>query len=66
MARQVVLGTNQGTADLEGRHKKVGTLAKMTELLAEASWLMPVLLAGALATIAFLVVRMHRQTKRLA
>jgi hypothetical protein len=66
MARQVVLGTNQGTADLEERHKKVGTLARLTGLLAEATWLLPVLLAGALGTIVFLAVRMHRQTKRLA
>jgi hypothetical protein len=66
LARQVVLGTNQGTADLEKQNKKVGTLAKLTALLAEASWLLPVLLAGAVATIVVLIVRMRRQTKRLA
>jgi hypothetical protein len=66
LARQVVLGTNQGTADLEQRHKKVGTVAKITGLLAEASWLLPVLLAGALATIVVLIVRMRRQTHRVA
>jgi hypothetical protein len=66
LARQVVLGTNQGTADLEQRHKKVGTLAKVTGLLDEATWLLPVLLLGALGTIAVLVVRMRRQTKRSA
>jgi hypothetical protein len=66
LARQVVLGTNQGTADLEKQNKKAGTLAKLTGLLAEASWLLPVLLAGAVATIVVLIVRMRRQTKRLA
>jgi hypothetical protein len=66
LARQVVLGTNQGTADLEQRHKKVGTLARITGLLAEASWLLPLLLAGAVATIVVLVVRMRKQTAHVA
>lgn len=56
LARQAVLGTNQGMADLEERHKKVGTLAKITSLIS-ASWVIPVVLAIALATVIVFLLR---------
>jgi hypothetical protein len=60
VARQAVLGTNQGMADLEQHKKKTGSLARLSGMLLEFSWLLPVLLAVCVATIVVLVVRSRR------
>jgi hypothetical protein len=60
VSRQVVLGTNQGMADLEARHRKEGTLAKLTALLANFSWLLPFLLGLGLATVVVVLVMWRR------
>jgi hypothetical protein len=64
VARQAVLGSNQGMADLEQHKKKTGSLARLSGMLLEFSWLLPILLAVCIATIVVLLVRSRAQAKR--
>jgi hypothetical protein len=64
VARQAVLGSNQGMADLEQHKEKTGSLARLSGMLFEFSWLLPVLLAVCIVTIVVLVVRSRVQAKR--
>jgi hypothetical protein len=50
VARQAVLGSNQGMADLEQHKKKTGSLARLSGMLLEFSWLLPILLAVCIAS----------------
>jgi hypothetical protein len=43
-------GSNQGMADLEQHKKKTGSLARLSGMLLEFSWLLPILLAVCIAT----------------
>jgi hypothetical protein len=64
VARQAVLGSNQGMADLEQHKEKTGSLARLSGMLFEFSWFLPVLLGVCVVTIVVLVVRSRVQAKR--
>ncbi len=60
MSRQAVLGSNEALAELEKRKQKTGMIARVSGVVAQTSWLLPLLLAVFLATIIVLAVWLAR------